>query len=194
MSLLDKDDLAVLKSLHAGRPYHNWVHIENMLALIDEHRKHLSSYNLVEAAVCFHDAVYDSTRNDNEELSAALAVRTLGSRISGPMSDFLRAMILATKNHIVPEDLPTMVRSDTAFLLDADLSILGGSREDFAAYDTAVRLEFSWADDTAWATGRKSVLEGFLARETIYLTPLMRKRFEAPARENIRVALTKLAA
>ena len=56
----------------ADRHYHDLRHIEALLALARD--QPLLDSAAVEAAIWFHDAIYDTRRNDNEERSAKLAV------------------------------------------------------------------------------------------------------------------------
>ncbi|TIR62631.1 MAG: hypothetical protein E5X28_03575, partial [Mesorhizobium sp.] len=60
-----KSELAALYQT-ADRDYHGLPHIEAMLALAAEHRHLLDDPEAVEAAIWFHDAVYDSRAKDNE--------------------------------------------------------------------------------------------------------------------------------
>ncbi len=60
------------------RHYHNLAHIEAMLELHAQRtRTHCPIRQAVEAAIWFHDAVYDTRRHDNEERSAQLAADRL---------------------------------------------------------------------------------------------------------------------
>jgi predicted metal-dependent HD superfamily phosphohydrolase len=54
------------------RHYHDLRHIEALLSLARNHRAALDDHEAVEAAIWFHDAVYDARRSDNEEESAKL--------------------------------------------------------------------------------------------------------------------------
>lgn len=78
--LLDNALKRELSVLYEGRDrhYHNLAHIEAMLALAGEYRKLLGDPEAVEAAIWFHDAVYDSRAKDNEAQSAALAEKARG--------------------------------------------------------------------------------------------------------------------
>ncbi len=66
------EQLAALRALHAGRPYHGWAHVEALLALLAEAAGALRDPGAVRLAILFHDAVYDPRRADNEAESSAL--------------------------------------------------------------------------------------------------------------------------
>ncbi|TIU46557.1 MAG: hypothetical protein E5W19_25905, partial [Mesorhizobium sp.] len=74
-----KTELSVLYHA-AGRHYHNLAHIEAMLTLAGDYRTLLDDPEAVEAAIWFHDAIYDSRAKDNEAQSAALAEQKLAGR------------------------------------------------------------------------------------------------------------------
>src|SRR5215467_4942919 len=83
------------------RHYHNLAHIEAMLDLMRWHRGALSDPTSVEAAIWFHDAVYDTRRHDNEEKSAELAVARLAGVLSPADIERVAKMIQATAGHLV---------------------------------------------------------------------------------------------
>jgi predicted metal-dependent HD superfamily phosphohydrolase len=57
-----------------ARHYHNLKHIEDCLgALASVDNLSAVEREILEQAIWWHDVVYDSTRSDNEELSARLA-------------------------------------------------------------------------------------------------------------------------
>jgi predicted metal-dependent HD superfamily phosphohydrolase len=76
--------------------------------------------------------------------------------------------------------------------LDMDLSILGAPQADFDAYEAGVRHEYREVPDTAFRAGRATILEGFLARDTLYFSDWGRARFEAAARENLKRSVAAL--
>lgn len=175
------------------RTYHNWAHIEAMLAGLDAARDEAEfadvRFDEVELAIWFHDAVYDPLAKDNEASSAALFEQAAaGGQLDIDKIARVREMILATALH-VPSDDPS-----TQLLLDLDLAVLGGDSQAYARYVRAVRQEYAAVPDDAWRAGRPAVLKRFLERPTIYQTTYFRDRLEVRARENILGEITALEA
>jgi len=187
-----KTELAALYR-QPGRHYHGLAHIQALLALLQEHRADLADPQAVEAAVWFHDAIYDSRRSDNEARSAALAAEKLSSRVEAARLSRIVAMIEATATHTLPGLGSEAANRDAAHFLDMDLSILGAPKSAFDSYEAAVRREYAWVDDKAWAAGRAEVLRKFLARPQIFHTQAFRRRFEAGARKNLARSIAALA-
>jgi predicted metal-dependent HD superfamily phosphohydrolase len=175
------------------RHYHNLAHIEAMLGLMRSYENALSDPQSVEAAIWFHDAIYDTRRHDNEEKSAELAASRLAGLLSPDRIALITRMIRATAGHQVPEELDDAQRLDCALFLDMDLSILGSTPDLFAAYEEAVRREYGWVPEALWREGRRKVLQGFLGRPAIYMSPQFRASHEAPARANLTRSLERLA-
>jgi predicted metal-dependent HD superfamily phosphohydrolase len=176
------------------RHYHDLAHIETLLDLARAHAALLSDPEAVDAAIWFHDAVYDTRRSDNEAKSAELAVARLKGTIADDRLDHIATMIRATAGHALPQFPDAGAQRDCALFLDMDLAVLGGPAEAFAAYESAVRREYGWVPEPLWIAGRRKVLESFLVRAAIYATPQFRASHEARARENLTQALAALAA
>ena len=187
-----KTELAALYR-QPGRHYHGLAHIQGLLALLQEHRADLADLQAVEAAIWFHDAIYDSRRSDNEARSAALAAEKLSSRVEAARLSRIVAMIEATATHALPGLGSEAADRDAAYFLDMDLSILGAPKSAFDSYEAAVRREYAWVDDKAWRSGRAAVLRKFLARPRIFHTEAFREQFEAQARKNIARSIAALA-
>lgn len=192
--LMDEALKAELRTLYdgAGRHYHGFGHIADLLRLAQEHRTALADPEAVEAAIWFHDAIYDSRRKDNEAKSAALAADRLAARTGPQRLKRITDMIESTATHIVPDAEDEAARSDAALFLDMDLAILGAPAGIFDAYEQAVRLEYAWVDDMSWRSGRGAVLRSFLSRPRIFHTDLFRQSHEARARENLSRSLAAL--
>jgi predicted metal-dependent HD superfamily phosphohydrolase len=192
--LIDPEMKAELSALYRApeRHYHGLSHIEALLALAREYRTALSDPDAVEAAIWFHDAIYDSRRSDNETRSAQLALEKLAGRADPERLGRIARMVEATATHALPDLGNEAADRDAAFFLDLDLSILGAGPAEFDAYEAAVRLEYGWVDEKAWRAGRAAVLEKFLARPHIFDTGAFRQRFEAQARQNLTRSLAAL--
>jgi predicted metal-dependent HD superfamily phosphohydrolase len=175
------------------RHYHNLTHIDAMLGLMRSYEDVLSDPQSVEAAIWFHDAIYDTHRHDNEEKSAELAASRLAGLLGPDQIALIARMIRATARHHVPDGLDDAQRRDCALFLDMDLSILGSTPDAFAAYEEAVRREYEWVPDALWREGRRKVLQGFLDRPAIYESPQFRASHEAAARANLTRSLECLA-
>lgn len=173
---------------HESRHYHSHVHVSECLRQLKrlEHLAHRPRE--IEVAIWFHDAIYDTRRDDNEEKSAQWAATYLGR--NGANADTVRRiveLILATKTH-------TTSGEDQALFVDIDLGILGTSKAIFERYDAAIRREYGWVPETQYREGRKKVLASFLVRDKIYQTETLRHECEAIARENIERKISELSA
>ena len=187
-----KTELAALYR-QPGRHYHDLAHIEALLALAGEYRGRLSDPEAVEAAIWFHDAIYDSRRSDNEARSAALAAENLAAHAPPDRLARIVEMIEATATHALPDLGDEAATRDAAFFLDMDLSILGAPPPAFNSYEAAVRREYAWVDGEAWRSGRAAVLKKFLARPRIFHTEAFRQNFETQARKNIARSIAALS-
>jgi len=174
-----------------GRRYHNRVHLEDCLAQLDDSAAEATERSLIEAAIWFHDAVYEPLASDNEQRSAAWARRALGGLgVPGRIVGEIARLILLTR-HVEP---PLETDRPGALLCDIDLSILGRAPEAFDRYDRQIRAEYAAVPDAAYQAGRRRILGALLARDPLYLTDRFRARYEAAARDNLRRALARLDA
>ncbi|HYG82129.1 MAG TPA: hypothetical protein VD861_17145 [Pyrinomonadaceae bacterium] len=165
-----------------GRFYHNLHHVAEVLRLLGSLGVGPRQNEAVCYAAWFHDAVYDTRGNDNEEKSAELAAAWL-AQLSAPAEtvNSVRRLILATKRHEAENLSP-----DGALFLDSDLAILGAPEEIYRQYRAAVREEYAWVEDAIYRRERRRVLENFIARDRLFFTDELRGRFETQARRNLR--------
>jgi predicted metal-dependent HD superfamily phosphohydrolase len=171
------------------RAYHTARHLGACLRLLDvpEVRALAAHVSEVEAAIWFHDAVYDTRASDNEEQSARmLEASLLGAGVADDVVARAAAHVRATKDHATDA-------ADGALLVDLDLAILGESPEAFAQFERGIRDEYGWVDEAAYAAGRAAVLRRFEERPWIYATPLFRERYEDKARANLAASLRALS-
>jgi predicted metal-dependent HD superfamily phosphohydrolase len=174
----------------AGRHYHTLDHVGAVLRTLAELGADEAREPALFLAAWFHDAVYDSRAQDNEEQSAALAAASLRPlHLPEPLLAETARLILLTKSHQAAAD-------DTLghLLLDADLAILAAEEADYDAYARAIRREYDWVPEEAYRTGRRKVLQGFLARPQIYFNPHLAVQREEKARGNLRREIAALDA
>ncbi|BAU92002.1 hypothetical protein MPPM_3397 [Methylorubrum populi] len=174
----------------AGRHYHGWHHVADLLEGHDAARLlpdfTALDHDAIDLAIVFHDAVYDPSRADNEARSAdLLRVHAGPAARLGPIRA-AEAMIRATAAHASSADPATRL------MLDLDLAVLGAPRPAYEAYAAAIRREYASVPEPAWRRGRAGVLDRFLARPRLYQTDPIRDRLEAPARANLAAELNGL--
>ena len=196
MTLVDSSIRERLRQHYNGpdRHYHNNAHIAELLGLLALHHGALDDAEAVEAAIWFHDAIYDSQAKDNEAQSAALAADWLGETVAPDRLARIGRMIEATAGHVVGDALAAGEAADTALFLDMDLSILASSSDRYEAYEAAVRREYAWVDDATWRQRRAEFLRQFLARPVIFHTAAFRSAHETAARANMARSLKRLEA
>jgi len=171
------------------RAYHTLQHIRECFAGFDQARSALKEPGCVAAALWFHDAIYDTHASDNETMSADLARNVLRAAGVAPGAiDRIAAMILDTRHDASPAD------GDPELLVDIDLGILGAAPARFAEYETQVRREYGWVDEAVFRTTRRRILEGFLARRSIYTSEFFARRLEVQARRNLASSIAALSA
>lgn len=192
--MLDDVLIEQIRDLHTGpdRGYHGWSHPLALLGLYETVKSSLNDPLAVYCAILLHDAIYEPRAKDNEARSAVLARELLAEVIPADSLDRTVALIEATARHAIPEGLPPKDAADMAMFLDMDLAILAASPEAFDAYEDGVRHEYREVPEELFRAGRATILEGFLARDALYMSPWGRETFEAGARENLRRSIGKL--
>jgi predicted metal-dependent HD superfamily phosphohydrolase len=175
------------------RAYHNWSHIEALLALYETHNGMLRDPTRVLWAIYWHDAVYDPAAHDNELRSAALMREEARDLLPDARIVQIEKLILATVTHELPEGLGFDVTADCAVFLDLDLSILAAGEDVFDAYEAGVRKEYAFVPDDVFAAARKATLERFLGREKLYFSPMLARLWDARARANLKRSIARLS-
>lgn len=180
---------AALRAAYAEpqRAYHTLAHLQGCLARLAA--APASPYQPVIAlALWFHDAIYDPRATDNEEQSAAWAGEALHQGGVAPaIAEEIVALVLATKHTVAAQG------AAAELIVDIDLSFLGDAPAQFAEHNRAIRYEYQWVPEAEYRRGRSQILAGFLARPTIYHTPLFYTRFEEQARCNLAGEIARLA-
>ncbi|HEX3236440.1 MAG TPA: hypothetical protein VHR41_19775 [Gemmatimonadales bacterium] len=188
----DGDGAEIYAALDAAyrepaRAYHTTAHLTDCLDQLDQFPEPVAERDLVEAALWFHDAVYDPRSSENEARSAEWAARALGGAgVEAHLVQRVSALVLLTR-HLEPT-------SDSAgrLLCDVDLSILGREAAEFERFERAIRTEYGWVPEPEYRAARARVLRGFVERQPLYQTVPFRIRYEETARRNLLHALAGL--
>ncbi|MFK0257303.1 hypothetical protein [Streptomyces sp. NPDC090445] len=170
------------------RRYHTTAHLADVLDRIDVLAPHAADPAAVELAAWFHDAVYRPDRSENEERSAALAERAL-RELGLPehrTAEAARLVRLTVTHDPAPGD------TNGEVLCDADLAVLAGDPDAYAAYVAAVREEYGFVPEDAFRTGRAAVLRQLLDLPRLFRTPHGTAHWEARARRNLAAELADL--
>jgi predicted metal-dependent HD superfamily phosphohydrolase len=187
-------DAAVFERLIARysephRQYHTVRHLDECFAKFEELRTQTNHPEEIELALWFHDAVYDTRRQDNEAKSAEWARATASAaNLPAVVADRIHNLVMATSHDAVPTE------PDQKVLVDVDLSILGAAPERFDEYEDQIREEYSWVPAVLFRVKRREILKGFLARASIFNTRKFVEEYEARARANLERSIKRLGA
>ena len=119
------------------RKYHTIQHLNECLTHFERVRALADHADEVELALWFHDAIYDTSKKDNEQRSAEWARESvLAAGVSSEKADRIYELIMATMHNAVP------MGKDAEVLVDIDLGILGAGTDRFDDYEVQVREEF----------------------------------------------------
>ena len=169
------------------RKYHTIQHLNECLRHLESVRSLADHPDEVEMALWFHDAIYDTTKKDNEKRSAEWARdNALAAGVSTEKAERIYGLVMMTMHNAVPAG------RDAEVLVDIDLGILGAEASRFDEYEVQVREEYSWVPESLYRAARRKVLEQFVSREWIYSTEPFRRSYEARARDNISRSLAHL--
>ncbi|SNS76815.1 Predicted metal-dependent phosphohydrolase, HD superfamily [Geodermatophilus pulveris] len=171
------------------RRYHDLAHLAAVLGLVGELAGAAADPDAVRLAAWYHDVVYDPRRGDNEQVSAERARAGLRGLVPPQRVEEVARLVLLTAGHDpAPDD------ADGAVLCDADLAVLAGPPEAYAAYASAVREEYRHLSDAEFTTGRIAVLEHLLALPALYRLPAVAGEWTPRARANLTAELGLLRA
>ena len=176
------------------RAHHTLKHIQQLFEQFDQIKDKLYEPHIIALALYYHDVTYDPRRSDNELKSAEYAVEALSHYLSAEQCQHIYALIMMTATHQPHKLADEDKSSDAAYLLDMDLSILGGSWSEYQQYAQAVRQEYAHVTKVNYRVGRITVLQKLLTHTTLYLTEFYHSRLEEQARENIKREISFLRA
>jgi predicted metal-dependent HD superfamily phosphohydrolase len=171
------------------RRYHDLAHLAAVLGIVGELAGHAADPAAVRLAAWYHDVAYDPRRSDNESVSAARArIGLLGLVHEATVAEVERLVLLTAGHDPAPGD------ANGAVLCDADLAVLAGPPDAYAAYASAVRAEYGHLSDEVFTAGRTAVLEQLLALPALYRLPETSARWTDVARANLTAELGLLRA
>jgi len=162
------------------RKYHTLQHLRECIQLFEKVQALAKNAAEVEMALWFHDAIYKTRRNDNEEQSAYWA-RTALSDAQVPQAavDRVSELILVTQHTGIP------INTDQKLIVDIDLSILGASTDRFEEYERQIREEYAFVPGWIFRHKRRLILKKFLNRPRLYHTDYFYTTLEEQAHQNL---------
>lgn len=139
------------------RFYHNFIHIDEMLDLLNSlSLNHLEKF-ILKMAIYYHDIIYDSSSNENEENSVKLMMKEWNSDLNIKfhygkkqynLSTILKEIskfIINSKDHRKLQDVK--YKKLLKLFLDFDMAILGQEAERVWEYDEQIKKEFAGSPD-----------------------------------------------
>ena len=180
-------DELVCRYSEPHRHYHNLRHVGGCLDAFDPIAGLLNNPFCIEAAIWFHDVIYDPKSSKNEARSAEYAQDFLSSTSVYPTTITTIIHLIYLTQH--PSNPAT---DDEKYLIDIDLSTLGAEPTLYDRYEVWIRKEYAFVPGLLYKRGRRKLLKAFLDCEHIFRTLYFRERFEAQARANIERVLVNL--
>lgn len=169
------------------RKYHTLNHLKHIFGELRPVENQLKNLHCITLSVFFHDIIYQVKKSNNEEKSAAFAKAFMEEHAKlKPFSPTVHDQIIATKHHKATKD------SDTNFLIDADMAILGQPREVYREYTENIRKEYQIYPDFMYRKGRRKVVTQFLTTPQIFHTDFFHAKYQKQAEENLHWELTQL--
>ncbi|MER2011179.1 HD domain-containing protein [Psychrobacter alimentarius] len=176
-----------------ARAYHSLRHIQQLFFQFEHIRQHLHQPHIIALALYYHDVIYNPMRSDNEIKSAEYMSDKLAQYLNDQQCQHIYDLIMMTATHQLTELADKDNRSDAAYFLDMDLSILGMPWPEYEHYAQAIRQEYAHVPMTDYKTGRTQVLQTLLAHPRLYLTEHY-QQLETQARSNIEHEINLLRA
>lgn len=163
------------------RHYHNLVHLNNMLTLLDAYATNGKEVTALEFAIWYHDLIYDIMRKDNEIQSANRFKQLWAPYVPEEVLRRVEIYIVATEGH-----QPRSTYEEERLFLDWDLAILAAEPPVYQKYSAAIAQEYSSLYSPAvYKMGRRYVLEHFMEREELFLTPYYQQHYRLAAQANL---------
>lgn len=174
-------DNLYLSYIEPYRQYHTISHIVHILSILNIFSREIEDYDSLFLATWYHDSIYIPHSKENEEHSAQRAVQELSIlSLDIKIIQKVEQLVLCTKKHEL------LINSNDAMLfLDADISILGSTREEYIQYMRNIRNEYSIIEENKYKIERLKVLKHFLDKTPKYYHSRMNERLEAQSIYNL---------
>lgn len=177
----------VITAWQAGfRRYHNAEHLVDCLRELDSTNAKPPTSDVVEAALWYHDVVYEPRATDCEERSARALLEDAVA-LAIPLETATAAAALIRETAHRSERSHSSAAAD--LVVDIDLSILGRDVLRFMDYEYSVEDEYSQMNTVRFRVGRGRFLRALLDRAHIFRTEPFRARYEQHARIQIAALL-----
>lgn len=159
-----------------NRHYHNAMHINNSLELLDEIKEHCYkiidneyiNWLAIELAIWFHDFIYDTRKNNNEEMSALAAKQfILGLENNILLANEVESLILFTKHDREPVTIEEKIISDIDLHVFADYGYHELIED---GHVDNIRKEYNWVPNFVYYPQRLKIIERFLNKNRIFHT------------------------
>lgn len=166
------------------RAYHLWEHI---YACLKEFYGviHLFDYSLAaEAAIFFHDIVYNIATSNNEVASAEL----LGEFLA----DFGWPDVVGKRLVCCTDHKSLSKENDEQLICDIDLAILGQPWPRYICYAQDIRNEYKSVPLDVYRTKRAEFLKTLMERERMFQTEYFRRKYAFIAESNMTAEMMAL--
>jgi predicted metal-dependent HD superfamily phosphohydrolase len=168
------------------RHYHTLQHLNECLTLFESCRDLAEFPDEIEAALWFHDAVYnipvEQCYNELQSMKWA-TIELTAAHFNYDSINRIQQLILITCHKFLPKT------PDQKLIKDIDLAILGAPRGRFIEYEAQIKREYKLVPNTIFYKNRQEILKGFLAQDSIYNTPRLYQSLESKARKNLKWTL-----
>ncbi len=178
------------------RGYHNWSHLEDLLAKLDQLERLATRKDLLIAAIFWHDAVFVTYESDGAQrldavnVHASAALFKQFSLHSAADAQAVCELILATITHLsarASEGSYSGFVQDFDLFLDLDLSSLGASWPIFRENLDQIYFEYSLTPETSFYQDRLRMFEKFQnCSANLYRLKESRDLWLTQAQENIK--------
>ena len=155
-----------------ARGYHDWTHIADVLAKLDELTHLASRPDLIAAAIFWHDSVFitrtpeGAMRPDAENVQDSAELFERYARFPAAETAAIVEMIMATAHHLTAHAQKQHYAGfaqDHDLFLDLDLSALGAPWRVFRRNFDRIHFEYPWIDADEFDRQRIGMLEKFAA-------------------------------